>query len=392
MRLNPFRRREEKRAITGVPWNVGALNPQQVTEKRALGLAAVYAANRHLGDLISTLPLRGYRSVGDRRERMNRDPELFRTLEERGTLGPWLFECVTSLGLHGNAVGAILRFDGFSHPADVVWLPMNEVSVDDANVLRPQWYWKGRKVATEELVHIPWFKLPGRTLGLSPIEAYALTISNGLGAQQYGTTWFDNGGIPPGSFRNQAKTINRDEAEEIAERLVASIRRRRPLVFGNDWEYTPITVPPDQAQFISTMKLTANQIAAIYGIAPDEIGGEAANSQTYMNEEHRETRRVADARPWIVRLENAFSSWLPEAQYMRFGVDAVIRGDIKTRYESYKIAREIGLMSVDEVRALEELGPVPGGNTVAPLQRPQSSPAIPVARLNGHSPEWSMVP
>lgn len=383
------RRRDESRSIDFVPWDVGGPSRVSVNESKALGLSAVYAANRHLGDLVSTLPLHAFRRLGDVRERMNTLPQLFRDLDSSGTLPPWLFEAVVSLGLHGNAVGAITLFDGMQFPAQVVWLPMTEISVDDTNPLRPQWFWKGRRVNADELVHIPWFKLPGRTLGLSPIEAYALTICNGLNAQHYGNDWFNNGGFPPGTMRNAAKTISQEESEAIKARLVASIRSRQPLVHGNDWEYSPITVPPEQAQFIETMKLTANQVAAIYGIAPEEIGGEASNSLTYTNEEMRQTRRVADVQPWLVRLERAFSALLPEPQFVKFKADAQIRADIKSRYEVYKIARESGIQSTNEIRALEELPPVDGGDAVVP-NPPAGS--LPPAIRNGHKPEWSIVP
>jgi len=381
----PFRRKqEEQRAITDVPWDVGAPSSQYVSESKALGLAAVYAANRHLGDLISTLPLHGYRRIDDRREKMSTLPLLFRQLDESGEMSPWLFEAVVSLGLHGNAVGAITRFDGMGFPAAIVWLPMNEVHVDDSNVLRPEWYWKGRRVSREELVHVTWFKMPGRTLGLSPIEAYALTITAGLNAQSYGNDWFNAGGFPPGTFKNAAKTVSKDESDEIKARLVSSIRSRRPLVYGSDWDYNPVTVPPEQAQFIETMKLTANQVAAIYGIAPEEIGGEAANSLTYSNEEHRQTRRVADVRPWLVRFESAFSALLPERQYVRFAADAWARADIKTRHEVYALDRQHGLRSVNEIRALEELPPVSGGDAVIPKPPPApTSPALEPVSSNG---------
>jgi len=373
---NPFRRRrDEYRSIDSVPWDVGGPSHQTVNEHKALGLSYVYAANRHLGDLISTLPLHGYHQSGDRRQKMATLPRLFRDLDRSGQLPSWLFEAVVSIGLHGNAVGAVTEFDGFMFPASVVWLPMTEVHVDDSNLLAPQWYWKGRRVDRDELVHVAWFKLPGRTLGLSPIESYALTIVNGLEAQAYGTSWFENGGFPPGTFKNSAKTVPKEEAEAIRARLVASIRRRQPLVHGSDWEYNPITVPPEQAQFIETLKLTAGQVAAIYGIAPEEIGGEAANGLTYKNEEHRQTRRIADAQSWLVRLESAFSALLPERQYVKFAADAVARADLKTRHEVFAIDRKIGLRSINELRALDDLPPVPGGDAVAPLAPKPAAPA-----------------
>jgi HK97 family phage portal protein len=356
-----FWRRKEKRDITEVPWDVGAPLSQPVTQDRALALAPVYAASRHLADLVSTLPLQAYRRGVETREPMSAMPQLFRLLADEGDLGDWLFTATTSLTLRGNAVGLITSRDGFGYPTSVTWVPMDSIYVDDSTFPRAQWYYNGRKINREEIVHVPWFKIAGRTLGLSPIEAFALTITSGLEAQKFGNDWFEAGGVPPGTFKNSEATVDQAQADIIKARLVTAIRSRKPIVYGKDWEYSPVTIPPEQAQFIETMKLSANQIAAIYGIAPEEVGGEASNSLTYSNEEHRQRRRLADARPWLVRFETKFSSWIPEVQYVRFNLDAPIRVDVMTRTQVFEIERRIGLASIDEQRALTDRPPLPNG-------------------------------
>jgi len=409
---NPFRRRTERRDITDVPWDVGGPTSMQINQDKALSLAPVYAAVRHIADNISSLPLDAFRKVDSLRQPMGSLPQLFKLLDDEGDLNDWVFTALTSLALRGNAVGLVTVRDGMQFPVMVAWLPMGEVHVDDENPMRPIWYWKGRRLVTDDVVHIPWFKIPGKTLGLSPIEQYALTISSGIQAQQYGNDWFTAGGVPPGRFKNTAKTIDQKDADEIKARLVTAIRTRRPLVYGADWDYDPYVIPPEQAQFIETMNLTANQVAAIYGLDPTEIGGEAANSQQYANEEHRQTRRMQDLRPWIVRLERKFSSWLPDRQYVRFNVDAVIRTDLKTRHEVYRIDREIGLHNTDELRAFEDLPPLPNGEgkdytplaqaaqealPAAPEQlalppgNPSDVPSDDPARSNGHKPIWANI-
>jgi HK97 family phage portal protein len=231
------------------------------------------------------------------------------------------------------------------------------------------WYVDGRRVSRLDLVHIPWITIPGRTLALSPIEYFASTISAGLDTQQYGADWFKNGGVPPGRFKNNAVTITAEAAETISARLMATIKRRRPIVYGTDWDYEPISIPPEQAQFIETQKLTANQIAAIYGINAVEIGGEPPNGLTYSNETDRHAmQRLANIRPYLTRFERAFASWLPDRQYVKFNDDAIIRADIKTRHDVYKIQHDIGLLSVNEQRALEDLPPIDGGDSHVPAQ------------------------
>lgn len=371
--MSLFFRKPEQRAISSTPWITGGDRASTVTQDRALQLTPVFAANRHITDLGSTLPLKAYRKVGESRQPMPNMPKLFADLETDGMLVPWLSQGLSSVVLRGNAVGLKAATDGFGFPTNVVWVSMDRVFVDDSSGVG-QWYIDGRKVSRLDLVHIPWITVPGRTLGLSPIEYYARTINAGLDTQQYGADWFRNGGVPPGTFKNTAKTVSPEAAESISERLVSAIKRRRPLVHGSDWQFDSIAIPPEQAQFIETQKLTANQIASIYGVDPDEIGGVPANSLTYSTEEGRQRKNLANIRPYLVRFERAFASWLPNAQYVKFNGDAIVRADIKTRFEVYQIQNAIGFSTPNEQRALEDLPPIEGGDVRVPAQTKQQPP------------------
>jgi HK97 family phage portal protein len=353
---------------------------ERPSEQRALSLAPVFAAFRFLCDGVSTLPLKSYRRAGpDQREPMSSLPQLFQFMVDEGTLVDWTSQAVFSLAAHGNAIGVITSRDGFDFPTVVQWRPRREFSVDDDSVPgRPQWFWNGRRVDRSGLVHIPWMKVPGKTLGLSPIEHYALTLGVGLGAQKYGAEWFNAGGVPPGTFKNSEQKVDPDDAATIKARLVSAIRSREPIVYGRDWDFNAVSIPPEEAQFVETQKLTANQIAAIYGIAPEELAGEPANSLTYNTEELRQIRRIADLRPWLVRLETGLSALLPERQYVKFNADATVRADLKTRYEAHHIALSDGWKSRDEVRAAEDLEPLPNGQgqEYAPLHAAPVRPAL----------------
>jgi HK97 family phage portal protein len=351
----------ESRAITAVPWNVGnPLGYADNNQERALSLIPVYAAVRLLADTIATLPIKTYRKDADNRVPMPGLPQLFRLLDDDGTLTDWLHRCMTSLALRGNAYGLVTARDGMQFPTAIYWLNPSEVGCDDSNPMRPVWYWKGRHVPTEDLLHIPWFTIAGKTQGLSPIEAYATAINVGLQAQDYVSGWYFNGGVPPGTFRNTQKTVEQENARIISERLAAAQRNRRPLVFGADWEYTAITIPPNQAQFVETMRLTATQIASIYGIPPEMIGGESGGPLTYNTlEQNSQFLATMTLRPWLVKLERKFSSILPARQYVKLNADAIVRADLAVRYQSYLVAHQIGLLTNDEMRAMEDRAPLP---------------------------------
>lgn len=373
-----FGRKAETRTISTLPWSYGDTLPGlsgTVSAERALTLIPVYAAVRLLSSAVSTLPVKAYRRIGETRSPMANLPALFANLVEDGQLVPWLHRTVVSLSLRGNAIGIVTSRDGYGFPTAITWVNPTEIGPkDDYAVTDPQWLWRGVPVPTEDVVHIPWFTVPGRILGLSPVTAYAATVQTGLSAQDYARTWFANGGFPPGTFKNSQQTLDPGQADIIKARLRQAMRNGEPLVYGSDWDYSPISVPPAEAQFLETQKLTTSQIASIYGIPPEMIGGETGSSMTYANVEQQALNFATfTLRPWLVVLETAFSALLPDRQYVRLNADALIRADVATRWATYQTAVTMGARSINEVRALEDLAPVPGGDK---FRNPAAPPPV----------------
>lgn len=333
-----------------------------VSAERAIALIPLFACVRIIADGVASLPLQTFRQVGERREKQTFVPQLLWKPSARDNLFEWLHKCVVSMALRGNAYGLIVSRDNFGFPTQIEWLEPDDVYVDELNPQNPVFYWRGHRIPIEDVFHVPWFVLPGKVVGLSPVAAFANTIGVGLSATNYGKSWFDNGGTPPAVFKNSMQTVNPAESEEISDRLMARMRSGKPLVHGSDWEFKPIQVNPEESQFIETMKLNATQIAAIFGIAPEDVGGESGGSLTYNTEEMNLIKLAQTTlRPWLVRLETALSLLQPVRQYVKFNVDAMIRTDLKTRYEAHQLALESGWRNVDEIRAIEDLPPLPNG-------------------------------
>lgn len=365
---------EEQRAIS-VPWDVGGpTRSGSVSAEQALSLIPVFAAVRLLASQVASLPLQAYRKSGDGRIRIPA-PSLFVNPSVQGTLYDWLHRAVTSLALRGNAYGLITQRDRDQYPTMIEWLHPDDVFVDDrqasgpGSFANPTWYWQGRIIPAEDLLHIPWFTVPGRVQGLSPIGACAVTVSTGISAQNYTSDWFDNGAVPPGEFKNTEKKVDQAEADIISARLNNAIRRRKPLVYGADWEYKPISVSAHEAKFVETLKMNATQIAAVYGIPPEMIGGEAGGPLTYNTVEQNSLNFLKfTLRPWLELLEAAFYRLSPRPQYVKFNIDALLRSDLTTRMQAYQIARSIGKNSINEIRALEDEQPIPSGDDYTPLE------------------------
>lgn len=369
--MSLFFRRPETRAMES--WLDADGFVRRPSEQESTSLGPVYAAIRHIIDFGSTLPVDCYRKDGERRTPVTL-PRVLARQDEQGGIGleQWIGQALYGIAAHGNAVGWVPEHDGWGYPLNVIWLAREEWMWSQAE---KRWYVLGAPVSFANVVHIPWLVPPGKRLGLSPIEYHAPTIKAGLSAQEY-ADMKRGGGMPPLILRNTEKPIpDPEKAETLSDRLVARLAKGKPFVHGKDWDLSSPVIPPNHAQFIATLKLTANQIAAIYGIDPTEIGGEAANSLTYTTEELRQIRRGADMRPYLTRMERAITRMLPNRQYVKFNLDAPIRVDVKTRTEVVGAQIQDGRLNVDEARALEDRGPVPGGtfhNVPAPKQEPNT--------------------
>jgi HK97 family phage portal protein len=342
-------------------------------------LPYVFAALRHIIDYGSTLPMDCFRRIDeDSRQRIS-PPLLVRGLDEPGRPGmvSWLGQAFYGLAAAGNAVGWVSESDGLGYPTVVGWMKRSDWSFDEQTA---QWYAYGHPVASSRILHIPWIVPDGYTLGLSPLELFIATIKAGLSAQDYSDIT-RGGGIPPSVLRNTAKTLVAKDADLAKARAKSAFARGEPFVTGNDWDLTVTAIPPNHAQFIETLKLTASQVAAIYGIDRTEIGGEAANSLTYTTEEHRLINRAANMTPYIERVERAVSRVLPTKQFVKLNIDAKIRADIKTRTEVVGEQLADGRLSLNEARALDDMPPVTGGDrhnmpvpTTAPITREGETP------------------
>ena len=382
----------EKRSVGGAPWMPwndpfmrfsvgGPVHPtrQVYGIDNALGLPALYAGSKILADNAASLPIRVYQKTSDGRRVPYNGPHLFLNPSVIGTGYDWMFACLSSLTLQGNAWGLITGRDGFGFPTGIEWIPPEQVIVEQSdpaqqlNPLNTNVYAYGRKMQwygpDKELFHLKGYALAGRLEGISPLRAFALTILAGQEAQRYGTDWYAAGGFPPGTFQNSELEVDANQAAEIRRMLVTSLRKREPLVYGRDWDYTPVTVPPSEAQFIDAMQLNATHIAAILDLPANRVGGKSGDSLTYSTTEQNQLQVIEALRPWLCRLEWAFNDLLPARRVVAFNTDALLKTDLKTRTEIYQIQRSIGLRTTDELRELEDLAPLPrgAGNESLPL-------------------------
>ena len=365
--------RQERREVTFQDvWGAGA----ESSSSGAEALTALFAARRTIIDTVSSLPLHAYRTLADgTSQRVDREPDLIRPLH--GSPYSWKAQIVTSMVDDGNAFGIATGMRS-GWPTGIRWVRPDDVQVDEDNVVLPEYFYMGRHVPREFMVHIPWVVPAGKWRGISPLKAFKVAFETGVRAQEWGRDWFENGTTPPVHFKNTARELSAAAADDVKAKYLSAVRRRKPLVTGNDWDVNAIGTPADEQRVIASLKMTAAQVAAIYGLSPEDIGGEAANSLTYATVEGNERKQASKVgRPWCMRIEEALSMFTPRPQYLRFNLDANVRADLKTRMEAHEIALRTGLETISEARALEEKPPLTDAELAQwlTLYRPGSNPA-----------------
>lgn len=337
--------------------------PPSVTTESAMRLSAVWACVRLLAGLGSTLPLDQQR----RRDGLTVDVPrsvLFDQPQPGTTLSTWLYQVWSSMLTAGNAYGLVTAIGANGWPTTVELLDPSVVqwradeqrgwvvTVDRQEMQRwpegPLW-------------HVPIFTMPGAPFGLSPIQNAKQTIAGGLSAERFGTDFFTGGGTPNAILYSDSE-LTQEQAQGIKSAFVSSTAgNREPAVMGAGLRYERISVAPDEAQFLDQQRFTVEQIARIYGVFPEMIGGATSGSSvTYANREQRAADFLTfGLMPYLIALEDGLSGLVPGPNRVKFNVDGVLRSDLKTRYEAHAIGIDSGFLTIDEVRQLEDRPPLP---------------------------------
>ena len=225
------------------------------------------------------------------------------------------------------------------------------------------------RLAPADVLHIPGLGFDG-LVGYSPIAMAKNAIGLAIATEEYGSKFFANGAAPsgvlehPGTLKDPARI-----RESWQATFGGSTNAGRVAVLEEGMKYAPISIAPEQAQFLETRKFQINEIARIFRVPPHMIGDLEKSSFNNIEQQSLEfVKYTLD--PWVSRWEQAIVRTLLTADekkryYVKFNVDGLLRGDYKSRMEGYNIGRQGGWMSANDIRALENLDLIPdeeGGN------------------------------
>ncbi|WP_350345165.1 phage portal protein [Proteinivorax tanatarense] len=348
---------------------------KHVDERTAMQTSAVYACVRILSETIASLPLHTYVRTDKGKEKAIDHP-LYTLLHDapNDEMTSFVFRetLMSHLLLWGNAYAQIIR-DGRGKVMALYPLMPDKMTVKRSE--SGEIYYSYQKDSEEnilrsyEVLHIPGLGFDG-LVGHSPIAMAKQAIGMAIATEEYGATYFKNGANPggvlehPGILKDPGKV--RDSWNSV---YGGSNNANRVAVLEEGLSFKPITIPPEQSQFLQTRKFQINEIARIFRIPPHMIGDLERSSFSNIEQQSLEFVKYT-LTPWLSRWEMAMKKTLlsPSEQkdyFFKMNVEGLLRGDYKTRMEGYSIGIQNGFLSPNDVRELEDLNPIEHGDVYA---------------------------
>ncbi len=345
-------------ADTGTPTAAGV----PVGPSTALQLPAAAAAVRLLSDAVATLPVDVYRDGAE----VDR-PRLFAEPAAGITMAEWLGQVMRSLLLHGDAFGVVVARSGqWLTPAQVELVDPGTVGVHRNARGGLVYRVGGRVVPRSDVWHVKGPCEPGALRGTSPVQLARESIGLGLACERYAAQFFSSGAVPTAILKSLDPHLDAVAAQALKDAVIRSQRSRSPLVLNAATEYQAVSTSPEEALLVEVQRWVVGQVARAFGVPSELLGVDSGGSLTYANVESRSVDLLKYAvGPWLVRLEGALGRLLPAGHTVKLNAGALLRTTTAERYAAHEVALRAGFLTVAEVRALEDMPPLPARSAAA---------------------------
>ncbi len=350
----------------------GNVGKTAVTEKTALGLSAYWAGVRRISESIALLPLDVFSKQGSVRKEVTHPTEYLLNKEANYKTISFDFVqvLITSAINWGNGY-AIIERDKSANPISLTNVKSESVK---PIIYDEELFWelslqnsKNLLIPDRDIINLRGFGTD-EILGLSAIKYHAQNLGLSLAAQDYGADFYNKGTRIDGYIEYQGK-LDVSVKKQISQQWDANYGANGiggTAILDNGTKYTRLGLPPEDAQFIETRAFQKREIATILGIPPYMINemGEA----TYNNVENLGIEFVTyGIGSWIERLEQEYARKLlkeseKKSHYYKHNVNRLLRTDVAAKSDFYRVMSDIGVYSINEIRALEDLNPVDGGD------------------------------
>lgn len=355
--------------------------------EKVLGLSAVWACVNLVAGTIASLPLMVYRTNRDGSRDVDRSHPLYRVLHDspngqQTALDFWEFACA-SIELWGNGFARKVRSGGQIVGLLPILPQLPQVRNLGNGRLGYRWTENGKDfdLTSDDVLHIRGFG--GNPLGgMSTLSFGARTFGLALDIDRSARGTFKNGLRPSGVLTfekfltpEQRKTIE----DKLAEKFMGAMNSGRPLVLEGGTTWSQLGINPEDAQMLESRGYSVEDICRFFGVPPFMVGhSEKSTSWGTGLEQQTLGFQKFSLRRRMKRIEQSLEKQLlsPEDRaagvVIEFNIEGLLRGDSAARASFYQSGLTNGWMTINEVRALENLPPVDGGDV--PRMQAQNIP------------------
>lgn len=355
-----------------------------VTPATVLRIAVALACVRVISETIGTLPIKSYRKFGKSRE--EEDQTDIARIFSHGpnnliTMCDYVEKMVAEILLRGNHYSIIKGKKGVEitelepvEPEDFVSMAIKIISGRKylTYYFRDPVTREVRGYLSDEVLHVKGLQCNASPYcGTSVISHAADTFGTALAAERYAASTFKNQGMPAGILE-YPEGLDEDEVKNIIDswqRIYGGSENAGKIaILEHGMKYQKIGLSPQDTQLLETRKFSGVLLCGMFRVPPHKVA--IMDKATWGNIEHQNIEFSTDCiRPMTVKIEQAIKVKLygflaldSSKFYSRFNTEALLRGDIKTRYSSYAIGRQWGWLSSNEIREKEDMNPIEDGD------------------------------
>jgi HK97 family phage portal protein len=338
-----------------------------VSEQTALQIAAVYGSVSVIADSLSSLPVDLMSSPHRRRGQILPPSQLVvQPYVEISTIDWWV-QFAMSLALRGNFYGEIVDRDQDLYPTQIRPVHPDHVAVRRAPDKAVEYRFNGRPVQLDNVFHVRYLSVAESLVGLNPIE-YLRNVLGGARAQDlYGNSFFQNSAradvvIEVPEDLSEEETLALAKAWKAAHQGLGQANLPGVLTGGAKLS-DPITVNPQDAQFLETRQFSASTISGqIFRVPPHMIGIVDRTTSWGTGIEQQEMGFVRNTLiGYLTRGEQALTKLHAPGQFVKFDLSERLRGDRLQRAQANALEIASGTLLPDEARASEDRPDLPDG-------------------------------
>jgi HK97 family phage portal protein len=336
-----------------------------INNKTAFEVVAFFSAVSLISDTISTLPVDSYIRVSGERRPYRPKPMWIDQPDVDTTRQAHYGAVVASMLVSGNSYTRVFR-DSKGEPVNLVVLDPTTVEVKRSAIGRKVFIVTGEEkpLTSDDIIHLIDLAEPGSLVGISRVMKLKDALGVASALQSYAARFFGQGATTQGVIEVPGE-VTAEQAKNLQEGFDSRHRSWRNAhktgILSGGAKYVSTQVENNAAQFLESRRFAVEEMARAFNIPLHMMG--IPDTASYASVEQNNLQFVSHTlRPILEKIEWGYSRLLPNNAFIKFNFNALLRGDLQSRATSYSIMTQAGIMSVNDVRRLEDYSPVEEGD------------------------------